>query len=453
MSCVVRINTSVYSRKGKDHDKNKDSYYINGKFISSEDVDSVQASYEGASSEFVFAIADNMQHKGLTAETTVSIMNEVSKFHEKISVNSGDFDYKTKEFITKIEESQKLISSLEDAKNSNLGYGAIERGFAGILLTEGKAIAVNVGNSRVYLLREGIFKHLTVDYTKTKRLLELGIISDEQAESLNEKFGVPTEIDMNTVQVSSDIELMEGDKFLICTNGIYDNISDEHIEEILSLRSDSTYIVNNLIKEASKRKDEDDATCLVISIDRIKGDISRRNQAISSLQQNSERKQAVSRANNNRSKTTTTGNKKYKYEGLLQVIFAILTTAILIGAVILFVKSMFNVKDTEINALVSPKPTTSIAPVTSQTPTPTVEPTPTPTPTPTPAPNVSVEEYYAKDNFKSLYSLAKEKYGDGMLYEALAKYNEAKHNYFDPDAVPWGQKILLPPKSELQKYK
>ena len=67
--------------------------------------------------------------------------------------------------------------------------------------------------------------------------------------------------------------------------------------------------------------------------------------------------------------------------------------------------------------------------------------------------NSRIDTYYVDQSFENLYSLAEKKYSDGYLYEEILKYNISNNNYFSIDPIEYGQKILLPPKSELLKYK
>ena len=115
-------------------------------------------------------------------------------------------------------------------------------------------------------MREGVFKPLTVDYAKTKRLLELGIITDEEAELYSNKFGSRSN-NIDEVQISDVLDIREGDKILLCTDGLTDYVEDERIEDLLSMRSDSAYIANMLLSEAKKSGAKDDVTIMVIRVD------------------------------------------------------------------------------------------------------------------------------------------------------------------------------------------
>ena len=57
-----------------------------------------------------------------------------------------------------------------------------QMGFAGLLLTDGKAVVTTYGTGHVFYCHGGDFKHIATDYTKRKKLADLGILSDGEEE-------------------------------------------------------------------------------------------------------------------------------------------------------------------------------------------------------------------------------------------------------------------------------
>lgn len=62
MSDLLKINSCVYSRKGLEREKNRDDFYMNGRFLSENHLDNTEALLENRANEFFFAIADHMEY-------------------------------------------------------------------------------------------------------------------------------------------------------------------------------------------------------------------------------------------------------------------------------------------------------------------------------------------------------------------------------------------------------
>jgi protein phosphatase len=102
-------------------------------------------------------------------------------------------------------------------------------------IVDGAAFIVHVGDSRVYLLRDRQLEQVTQDHTVAQKLLEAGILNPEEAKthrsrhiltnSLGGSPGVKGEI--------VKLRLQDGDRLLLCTDGLNDMVSDDKIADIL----------------------------------------------------------------------------------------------------------------------------------------------------------------------------------------------------------------------------
>ncbi|MDG2014302.1 MAG: protein phosphatase 2C domain-containing protein, partial [Pirellulaceae bacterium] len=95
------------------------------------------------------------------------------------------------------------------------------------------AIIVQIGDSRAYLFRDGELKQLTRDHTVQQLLLEQGI-PDERAKKFSNVLLNSLGTSRNNVESEiSNVELMPGDRLVICSDGLSDMVDDETIGEIL----------------------------------------------------------------------------------------------------------------------------------------------------------------------------------------------------------------------------
>ena len=158
--------------------------------------------------------------------------------------------------------------------------------------------------------------------------------------------------------VVSDIyDVAEGDSFLICSDGLLSALGEEKIEDILSLRSDSSYIAFRLVDEAMKRSSSGDLTAMVVQVERrYEGSSVRRSQARSKQVKN--RVDRISRA----PAITYKYSRKRggRYQGALYAVLIIVTVLALFGIMYIIINSMINTKDT---AKIDPIPTITATPL------------------------------------------------------------------------------------------
>ncbi len=435
MNEVLKVNACVYSRKGYESECNRDDFYMNGKFLSEHHLDNMQASLENRGKEYFFAVADHMEFSDDEQRASFSILREVGKYHEKITVHEGDLEFKAKELASRVQETGKYLDSFLDMRSAPEDDIARKMGFAGLLLSDGKAVGSTYGTGHIYFCRGGVFKHMTEDRARPQRLVELGIISDEEAENIQEKYHSTDDAEKVMLQ-SEPVELVEGDKFLLISDGIYSALGEEYLEDILSMRSDSTYITYRILSEASKRSQEDDMTAMVISIERM-------STGSGAVRKSAERPKVSALKN------TPPPTYKYKkrnvrkYENFIYYAAVLLTAVLLILIVVLIIKNIMNKMNETVD--VTPTPPAITATITpTMTPEVTAEPTPEPTPEPT---QTEIQEHVVEPG-ETLTSIARKYYGDNYIYvEKLGRYNKIPAPY---DNIVIDQTLKIPPKQVLK---
>jgi len=431
MSDLLKVSACVYSRKGFDQIQNRDDFYMNGKFLSEHHIDNVEASIDHRGSEFFFAVADHMEYSDDEKKVNFSILRELGKFHEKITVQDGDIDYKTKELTARVTETAKYLQSFNDM--NDVPEDAPERtmGFAGLLITEGRAVVLTYGTCHVFYCNGGMFKRLSTvqDKDKPQAPDEPDLIYGDDT-TQNEEYYL--EEDGVIVSKTEPIELFEGDKFLLVSDGVYNTLGEDSIRDILLMRSDSTYIAYRTVTEAMKGECSDDMTAMVVSVERIKS-------------ANSPAKKSVLKQKTSELKSAPPPTYKYtrksikRYENVIYY-GAVFLTAVLLILIVIFViknlmKSLTNPGD---DVVIQPSPIVTLSP--TPTPEPDITPEPTPEPTPTEAPEIT--EYTVQQG-DTLSSIARKYYGDNFIYvEKLGKYNNIPAPY---NTIIVGQKIKIPP--------
>jgi protein phosphatase len=126
----------------------------------------------------------------------------------------------------------------------------------------------NVGDSRAYLLRNGSLTLLTEDHSITASMTRDGTITESEAEDHPFKHHLTRSIGTaQKVEAFTDFFYVKPhDKILLCSDGLWDVLSDEEIRDSLKMNCPPEETCKNLINIAKKRKSKDNISSIVLSV-------------------------------------------------------------------------------------------------------------------------------------------------------------------------------------------
>jgi len=135
-----------------------------------------------------------------------------------------------------------------------------------LLITNGVANIVHIGDSRVYLLRDGKLTQVTKDHTFVQKLVDAGRITEEEA-LWHPKRNVLMKVLGDSTQAPEfdihQIELQEGDRFLLCSDGLCGFVPESIIEENCRI-ADLNEATDLLIAEAKEYGAPDNVTLILL---------------------------------------------------------------------------------------------------------------------------------------------------------------------------------------------
>jgi PPM family protein phosphatase len=140
-----------------------------------------------------------------------------------------------------------------------------------LVLQNGTAISAHVGDSRLYLIRDGSIYLMTEDHSAVMEMVKAGLITLEQARHHPEKnvilraMGSHPEVEVTTWQ--EPFPVRAGDHFLLCSDGLYDLVQDDEIRQIVELSVPQT-ACENLIALAKERGGHDNITVGIVKLKR-----------------------------------------------------------------------------------------------------------------------------------------------------------------------------------------
>lgn len=164
---------------------------------------------------------------------------------------------------------QKVLGAIRE-DGSLYGMGTTVVGF--LLGGEIAAIA-NVGDSRVYRVRDGRLELLTQDHTWVNEQVVAGFLSAEQARVhplknvITRALGGETEVKIDV----HEVEVQTGDLYLLCSDGLTTMLSDPDIQRALFHHPDLEAACRLLVDEANARGGLDNVTVVLIEIENGSG--------------------------------------------------------------------------------------------------------------------------------------------------------------------------------------
>jgi PPM family protein phosphatase len=139
------------------------------------------------------------------------------------------------------------------------------------LVRVGDAVATaHIGDSRIYLLRDGELSQITNDHTFVQRLVETGRITPEEA-AVHPRRSVLMRV-LGDIDQSPEIDTgilgtVPGDRWMLCSDGLSSYVSEERIRTVLADADSSRQACEALVEEALDRGAPDNVTAIVVDID------------------------------------------------------------------------------------------------------------------------------------------------------------------------------------------
>jgi len=145
---------------------------------------------------------------------------------------------------------------------------------SGMLLVEGQAAIAHIGDSRIYLLRDGELKQVTSDHTFVQRLVDSGRITEEEAAVHPRRsvlMRVLGDVDATPEIDTSVVPTRDGDRWLLCSDGLSSYVSEDKIAAALMTNPNAQDAAERLVKDSLDQGAPDNVTVVVVDIDSAEG--------------------------------------------------------------------------------------------------------------------------------------------------------------------------------------
>jgi protein phosphatase len=209
----------------------------------------------------LFVVADGMGgHTGgeVASSTAVEMITETSHSTPPANIEALE-NY--------VKQANEAIWNKAQEDSSLHGMGTT----CTLLHVEGSTVHIaHVGDSRAYLSRNGELSQLTEDHTLVERMVREGRLAREDAPNhpqrsiITRALGVDSQVEVDT----TSIEVLAGDRLLVCSDGLSSMLDDSKIQGFLESEGDAQQTAERLIEAANEAGGEDNITVVVLDFDR-----------------------------------------------------------------------------------------------------------------------------------------------------------------------------------------
>ena len=154
-----------------------------------------------------------------------------------------------------------------DMANSNRDYSGMGTTFVAASLVENHVYIANVGDSRLYLIGRDI-RQITRDHSLVEDMVRMGVLEREEARTHYKKNVITKAIGVADDKTSTpdifEIEVENGDKLLLCSDGLTNMVEDYDIKKIVKDNDSIEDAVRELIKQANENGGKDNISAILI---------------------------------------------------------------------------------------------------------------------------------------------------------------------------------------------
>ena len=198
---------------------------------------------------------------------------------EKVSQSNGKNPLEIME--SAIHSASEAIASRSASKADQQGMGAT---CACVWVEGDRLYTAYIGDSRIYLVRDGRIQRLTVDHTWVQEAIEKGIITAEQARDhpnvhvirrhlgqvelpeVDYRLHLSPEDNPEQARQNQGTQLRAGDTLLVCSDGLTDLVWDDEILRLITTRNALKSAAEDLIAQANERGGHDNITVVLIGV-------------------------------------------------------------------------------------------------------------------------------------------------------------------------------------------
>lgn len=217
----------------------------------------------------VLGIADGM---GGHQAGEVASQLAVDVLRERLGAGAANLDV----VVAAVAEANAAIFSAAHANADQRGMGTTLTAIALIREPDDdqwgadaeQLVLVNVGDSRAYVQRDGVLRRASIDHSYVQELVATGHITEAEARThprrniVTRALGIEPQVRVDTWT----LRLVKGDRYVLCSDGLVDEVDDTEIQEVLNRTEDPQEAAEELVAIANVHGGRDNVTVLVVDV-------------------------------------------------------------------------------------------------------------------------------------------------------------------------------------------
>ena len=258
---MVHLKLSVFGKTdpGRVRSSNEDAFVV-ADLTTSERVHSMasSASLDAAERGILVAVSD-----GMGGAQAGEVASTIALHSVRVGLGAGSASSAGAALQDSVEGANKSVWDFARASGKE-GMGAT---LTALLVHDLCAYIAEIGDSRAYLLRNDRFVQLTHDQSFVQQLVDRGVLTPEQAGKSDYKNIILQAVGLHpeVAVAMTRIELRRGDRFLLCSDGLSNQLSDAEMHAIMQ-GATLEAVCTSLVDTANARGGEDNITAVVLEI-------------------------------------------------------------------------------------------------------------------------------------------------------------------------------------------
>ena len=257
----IRLFAALKSGKGCVRTNNEDAFYFNGKYAELKDMDQETTLTDTfQDSQALFAVCDGMggyENGEKASYTAVSRLDQLRQTMRSAAFQGAliQWVHDTNKYITETIQDGGCTQAL-------------------LYFDLNKIYIAHLGDSRVYRVHHGLLSRMTKDHSKVQVLLDAGILTEQEAKTYPQRHVITRAFGMNEDEngkcmptVQEPVMAESGDRYMICSDGVTDMLSDDRIGFILSQEKTAADCARAVYQEALDAGGKDNTSVIVVEVD------------------------------------------------------------------------------------------------------------------------------------------------------------------------------------------
>lgn len=208
----------------------------------------------------------------IASNIAVSVLAETIR-----KVNNGQLKI-PENFLAKLDSTERKLLMAANLANAAIFstaqsseiYRMMGTTLTGVLFDKDSAIAVHVGDSRLYLFRDGKIVQITTDHSLAMEHVRRGLLTRAEADRskiqnvLTRAMGIKKNIEFDLLK----FPVKEGDTLLLCSDGLYKGLSEADMGTLLEAGKQTSIVklCKHLVRVSNERDGQDNISAVLIKI-------------------------------------------------------------------------------------------------------------------------------------------------------------------------------------------